>query len=92
MNKKIFKINKKIKTFKKKIFVESDKSLSIRWVLFSSMSTEKSVALNLLKSEDVLSAIDCIKKLGSKVKFHNNKCEIIGSGLNYNIKNNLVLN
>ena len=92
MNKKIFKISKKIKPFKKKIFVESDKSLSIRWVLFSSMSSGKSVALNLLKSEDVLSAIDCIKKLGSKVKFHNDKCEIIGNGLNYNIKNNLILN
>ena len=25
------------------------------------------------------------------VKFYN-KCEIIGSGLNYNIKNNLILN
>ncbi len=92
MNKKIFKISKKIKPFKKKIFVESDKSLSIRWVLFSSMSSKKSIALNLLRSEDVLSAINCIKKLGSKVKFNNNKCEIIGNGLNYNIKNNLVLN
>ncbi len=92
MNKKIFKISKEIKPFKKKIFVESDKSLSIRWVLFSSMSSKKSVATNLLKSEDVLSAIDCIKKLGSKVKFHNNKCEIIGNGLSYNIKNNLILN
>ena len=92
MNKKIFKISKEIKPFKKTIFVESDKSLSIRWVLFSSMSSKKSVALNLLKSEDVLSAIDCIKKLGSKVKFHNNKCEIIGNGLNYSVKNNLILN
>ena len=92
MNKKIFKISKKIRPFKKKIFVESDKSLSIRWVLFSSMSSKKSVALNLLKSEDVISAINCIKKLGSKVKFYNNKCEIIGNGFNYNIKDNLILN
>ena len=76
MNKKIFKISKKIRPFKKKIFVESDKSLSIRWVLFSSMSSKKSVALNLLKSEDVLSTIDCIKKLGSKVKFYNNKSKV----------------
>ena len=36
--------------------------------------------------------MNCIKKLGSKVKFYNNKCEIIGNGLNYNIKNNLILN
>ena len=63
MNKKIFKISKKIKPFKKKILLKVIKSLSIRWVLFSSMSSKKSVALNLLKSEDVLSAIDCIKNL-----------------------------
>ncbi len=89
---RIFRINEKIKPFKKKIFVESDKSLSIRWILFSSLSSKKSVANNLLMSEDVLSAIDCIRKLGSKVKFKGNKCEIIGNGLKYKIKNNLILN
>ena len=72
--------------------MESDKSLSIRWILFSSLSSKKSVASNLLMSEDVLSAIDCIKKLGSKVKFKRNRCEIIGNGLKYKIKNNLILN
>ena len=89
---RIFRINEKIKPFKKKIFVESDKSLSNRWILFSSLSSKKSVANNLLMSEDVLSAIDCIRKLGSKVKFKGNKCEIIGNGLKYKIKNNLILN
>ena len=90
--KKIFKINNTIKPFKKVIKVEGDKSLSIRWVLLASLSKKKSIAYNLLKSEDVLSAIDCIKKLGSKVKFIKNKCEIKGTGFNYKIKKNLILN
>ena len=90
--KKIFEINKTIKPFKKVIKVEGDKSLSIRWVLLASLSKKKSIAYNLLKSEDVLSALDCIKKLGSKVKFIKNRCEIIGTGFNYIIKKNLILN
>ena len=68
--KKILNIKKKIKPFNKSIFVEGDKSLSIRWVLISSLSKKKSIAYNLLKSEDVMSSIKCIKTLGSKVKFN----------------------
>ena len=60
----IISINQKIDLFKKKtIYVEGDKSLSIRFVLLSSISNGKSTASNLLKSEDVLNAIDCIKKM-----------------------------
>ena len=82
MKKKLI-INRVIKPFSKKINVEGDKSLSIRWVLISSLSKKKSIAYNLLKSQDVLSAIDCVKKLGSKVKFKKNRIEIIGTGLKY---------
>ena len=67
------RINKKINSFSKKINVEGDKSLSIRWVIISSLSKKKSIAYNLLKSEDVLSALDCIKTLGSKVKISKNE-------------------
>ena len=88
---KIFRINKKISSFKKIISVEGDKSLSIRWVLISSLSKKKSTAFNLLESEDVMSAIRCIKKLGSKVKFSKDKCEIVGNGLNFNNEKKLVL-
>tara|TARA_B100000886_G_scaffold43352_1_gene26576 strand:- start:2914 stop:4227 length:1314 start_codon:yes stop_codon:yes gene_type:complete len=91
MNKSL-KINKLINPFNKTISVEGDKSLSIRWVLLSSLSKKKSVAYNLLKSEDVFSALDCIKKLGAKVKMSKNKCNIIGVGLNYKEKKNLILN
>ena len=89
---KILKVNRKIDSFKKIINVEGDKSLSIRWVLISSLSKKKSIALNLLKSEDVMNAISCIRLLGSKVKFSKNKCEIIGNGLNQNYKKKIVLN
>ena len=59
--------------------------------MLSSLSRNKSISYNLLKSDDVMSAISCIKKLGSRVKVKDNKCEIIGSGLNYKIKKNLIL-
>ena len=60
-------LRKKILNFKKKIFIPGDKSLSIRWVLISSIANGVSTAKNLLMSEDVLAAIQAIKKLGVKV-------------------------
>ena len=61
-------VKNKIKDINKSISVSGDKSLSIRWVLFSSIANGKSKAYNLLLSEDVLAAINAIKKLGAKVK------------------------
>lgn len=92
--KKAFLINKKINFFRKKIIsVDGDKSLSIRFVLLSSLSQGKCIAKNLLKSEDVLSAVSIIKKLGIQIKMKNNLCEIYGKGLNgLKFKKNLVLN
>ena len=86
-------INKKINPFKKKILVSGDKSISIRWVLFSSLSNGISTAKNLLISEDVIAAINAIKKLGIKVKINNGVCKIFGKGMNgYNYKKNLTIN
>ena len=48
---------------------------------FNFFVIKKSTAFNILKSEDVISAINCIKKLGAKVKIRKNKCEIIGTVL-----------
>ena len=73
-------INNKINNFNKTITVSGDKSLSIRWVLFSSIAKGKSKAFNLLLSEDVLAAINAVKKLGAKVKLNKNNCTIIGNG------------
>ena len=77
----IVKIKKKINNFQKTITVPGDKSLSIRWVLFSSLATGKSKAKNLLMSEDVLAAINAIKKLGIKVSFNKKECQIFGKGV-----------
>jgi 3-phosphoshikimate 1-carboxyvinyltransferase len=91
--KKFISIDQKINSFKNKyIKVAGDKSLSIRFVILSSLSTGKCTAVNLLKSEDVLSAIQCIKKLGIKVLLNNQKCEIFGKGLfGYIYKKKIVL-
>ena len=85
-------IKNKIKKFNKKINVTGDKSLSIRWVLLASLATGKSKAHNLLMSEDVLAAIDSMKKLGIKVLVYKNYCEIVGNGINgFNFKKNLKI-
>jgi len=87
------KVNNRINYFNKTITVSGDKSLSIRWILFSSLANGKSKAYNLLLSEDVLGAIDAIKKLGVKVKLNKNYCTIIGNGPNgYKYKKNITIN
>ena len=86
-------VNNKIKSFNKEITVSGDKSISIRWVLFSSLASGISKAENLLMSEDVLAAIKTIKKLGIKVKLDKKICKVYGKGINgYQFKKNLTLN
>ena len=89
----IFVIKKKINNFYNKIVrVSGDKSLSIRWVLLASLANGKSRAFNLLYSDDVRASINVIKKLGIKVKFKKNFCEIYGEGFNgYKYKENITL-
>ena len=87
------KINSIIKPYNKVLKIEGDKSLSIRWALLASQAKGKSKSLNLLKSEDVLNTLDCLKKLGTKIKLKKNICEINGLGLNgYKYKKNITLN
>ncbi len=86
------KISSIIKPFNKTIKIEGDKSLSIRWALLASQANGKSKSINLLKSEDIISTLKCLKKLGVKIKYLNNTCEITGVGLNgYKTKKNLTL-
>ncbi len=85
-------IKKKINFFKKTITVSGDKSISIRWVLFASLSSGVSKAQNLLKSEDVMAAINAIRKLGIKVVITKNICKIYGKGINgYRYKKNIII-
>ena len=86
-------IKSKIKDFNKKINISGDKSLSIRWVLFASLASGVSKSKHLLMSEDVLAAINAIKKLGIKVKFVKDVCKIYGKGINgYKYRKNLTIN
>jgi len=89
---KFLLIKKKIKKFNTKINISGDKSLSIRWVLLASQAIGKSKSFNLLMSEDVLAALNAVKKLGIKVKVKRKICEIHGNGINgFKYKKNLVL-
>ncbi len=92
--KNIISINQNINGFKENtISVDGDKSLSIRFVLLSSLSKGKCIATNLLQSEDVVSAIKSIRKLGIKIKTKKKSCEIIGKGLfGYKFANKTILN
>ena len=78
-NKVIF--NKRINDFNRKIIIPGDKSLSIRWVLISSLSNGVSKAQNLLFSEDVVAAIQAVRKLGIKVIMNNKICKVFGKGI-----------
>ena len=81
MNNKLI-INGVINPFNKTIVIDGDKSLSIRWALLASQANGKSTATNLLESDDVLSTLSCLKKLGIKVILSDNKCKIFGAGVN----------
>ena len=79
-----FVINETIKPFRRTLNIEGDKSLSIRWALLASQANGKSYAQNLLKSEDVLNTLSCLRKLGIKIIKKKDRYEINGLGLNGN--------
>ncbi len=83
-----------IPSYKKIIKVDSDKSISIRSFLIGAISQNISVAKNVLESEDVLSTINCLKKLGVKIKKQKTQNYLIyGKGLgSFYIKKNSELN
>ena len=86
-------IKDKISSFKKSILISGDKSLSIRWLLISSLAEGISTSKNLLMSEDVLAAIKAIKKLGIQVTLKKKVCKVYGKGVEgYNYRKNLVIN
>ena len=84
----------KILSFKKTIKVDSDKSISIRSFLVGAISEGVSKTSNVLESEDVISSINCLKKLGVKiVKIKAKNYLIYGKGLgSLSAKNNTKLN
>ena len=95
MNKKGLSVvlKSKIKSFKKIIKVDSDKSLSIRSFLIGSICQNISSVVNVLESEDVKSSINACRKLGVKiVRFKPGSYKIYGKGLgSLFAKKNLVI-
>ena len=83
-----------IKPYKKVIEVDSDKSLSIRSFLIGAISHNISKVNNVLESEDIYSTINCLKKLGIKIKKNGFRSYLIyGKGLGSLVaKKNLNLN
>ena len=71
------KISNIINKFNKVINVQGDKSISIRWALMASQAIGKSRAKNLLKSEDVDSTLEALKKLGVKVLKNKEYCMLL---------------
>ena len=91
MNNQI-EIKKKIAPFNKSINVSSDKSLSIRCILLSSIAAGKSKIFNLLNSEDVLNTVKAVSKLGIKIIKKKNYLEVYGVGINgFKINKNTTL-
>ena len=66
--KKFISINNTVKNYKKIVKVESDKSISIRSLIFAALANKTSKIKNLLESEDVISTIKCLRLLGVKIK------------------------
>ncbi len=86
-------LKKKILNFDKKISIPGDKSISIRWVLISSLASGISKAKNLLISEDVMASIETVRKLGARVIINDNICKIHGVGIKgYKYKKNIIIN
>ncbi len=87
-------IKKPIKNFKKKIIVDSDKSISIRSFLIGSISHGISSIRNVLESEDVFSTINCLRALNIKILSSGNKTyKVYGKGLgSYKARNSSKLN
>ena len=87
-------LKKRISPYIKSIKVDSDKSISIRSFLIGSISHNISSAKNILESEDVLSTIRCLTKLGVRIirKGEGNYL-IYGKGLgSFIAKRNINLN
>ena len=92
MGKKLF-IDNENYSFKKKISIDGDKSISIRALLLGSQAYGKTFIENILLSEDILNSINCLKKLGIKISLIKKKCFIYGRGLNgFKYRKNIVLN
>ncbi len=87
-------VDHRIAEFKKTIQVDPDKSISIRSFLIGSITEGISSVKNVLESHDVISTINCLKKLGVNIKKIKPRNYLIyGKGIgSLNTKKNTTLN
>ena len=76
-------IHKKISSFRKTIEVDADKSMSIRSFLIGAIAQNISSIKNALESDDVISTIKCLKKLGVKIKKISKKLNVPSHNIHY---------
>jgi 3-phosphoshikimate 1-carboxyvinyltransferase len=92
---KSFSVNlsKIIKPYNKIINVDSDKSISIRSFLIGAVSHNISEIKNVLESQDIISCINCLRKLGVKIdKIKSKHYLVYGKGLgSFYAKKNTIL-
>jgi len=58
-----------------------DKSITIRWLVISSISNKKTVIINPLFCDDTINTIKTLQKLGVKIKIENKKIIVWGKSL-----------
>ena len=86
-------VENKISNFNKVISVDGDKSISIRSLLIGSQSFGICKINNLSKSDDIMSTIIGLRKLGVKILIKGKACSIYGKGLNgFEFKKNIIIN
>lgn len=75
MNVKIKRLN----GYDRTIECMPDKSMSIRAVIFNAYAVGNATVKNLLLSDDVMSAVDCVRRLGATVELDGNTAHITGA-------------
>lgn len=70
----------KINIIKGELNLPGDKSISHRAVMFSSMAEGESIVRNYLNSADLISTINCFRKLGCEITIEDTDLKINGKG------------
>lgn len=80
-----------LKKIKKTLKVASDKSISHRAAIFSSLSPEVTKINSFLKSDDTLATLDCLRKIGIDFYFKKDALFVKGKGFYFPEKKKIVL-
>lgn len=70
---------KKLDGYDRTIVCMPDKSVSVRAVLFNAYACGDAVVRDLLLGDDVMSAVDCVRRLGATVEINGSTAKISGA-------------